>query len=226
MRFTISNEARNLIPNPVVCLFDHTQIKPPGDCPEYNPLIASAMSDLAGIRERHLKTPEVQGFRKLYPAEPAGERLLRVVEERKEFRRYNNLVDAINIASLTTITPLGSHDARDVNENTELHLKLADGTEQLVPSFQKKKKTIPKDEVTYGLKTETSFTPLAWLGTQDVDNRDFQIKEDTTRFLVTVIGHRETSQEHNVGIAHRINELIQMSCPLAQMTLLMPESAP
>lgn len=225
MIFTATREASSLIPHPVICYFEHLEVKPPQECQVYDPMIASLMERLDVIRSELWDTPEVQGFRELYPAKPAGERLWESVKKKGVFPRYGSIVDAINIVSLGTLTPLGTHDARMVREETELRLKLSAGTETLIPSFQKKVRTIPKGEITYGFQSDKAYLPLAWLGTQDVDNRDFQLSETTTSAIVTVIGHGKTSLEHNHNIAGRILELLQMTSPGVTMQLYTPKIA-
>lgn len=228
MRFLITSSASQIgVPNPVIAVFQGVK---KGDASVYDAIIAQTMEKIGHIKQEVLPRADVVGFRNLYEAlghrkvVPAGEKLLRRCEQ-KGFPRYGNLIDAYNIVALENVTPIGVHDAGCLlHPDATLLFRRAQGNEEMVPAFEEKSQTIPRGDLTYGtISAEKKFLPFAWLGKKDVDNREFQLKDETTTMLLTAIGNMATSEELNRRICLTAFDLLKMSCPDVTMELYTAE---
>lgn len=229
MRFLITQAAKEIgVYHPVVALFKGVK---KADSSVYNAIIDDLMARITTIKETVFPRADVRGFRELYKdlghkkVVPAGEKLLKNCERKGEFPRYGNLVDAYNIVAFEEVTPIGVHDGECLlAPDATLIFRRAIGDEKIVPAFKDKEFTIPKGDLTYGIQTaEGRFDPFAWLGKQDTDSKPYQLKEETTTMLLTAIGNKHTSEEHNRMICQKAFDLLKLSCPDVTMELYTPE---
>ena len=220
MSFFVNTSAHPHIPNAVICLAENLKIsKKKTDMKVYSLLEKDLLARLESIQSQRGNTLQVTGFSSLYKAEQAGIKLFRNVSERKSFPKYNNVVLAYLLASVEYLTPIGAHDATDITKDSTFVIKKASGNEKITPSFETEEVAIFEGEFTYGTESkEKGFDPYAWLGSRDVDSALHQIKEDSSKAIFTVIGHQDTSLEHNLEIAKKIAENILLSSPEANIS--------
>jgi DNA/RNA-binding domain of Phe-tRNA-synthetase-like protein len=186
--------------------------------------VSALMAVLKEQPEAITSRPEVRGFKELfarmgYPHQvPAGQRLIESLQ-RRGFRRYDNIVDAYNIASAWSGSGLGMHDARRILG--DVHVYRASGREQIVPMFKSDWVRVVPGDLVYAdraPRAEGGAGPdrvIAWLGKRDVDSDDFKVREDTTSLLLVALGNDATSEYYNCTSCLKALELIRRTCPEA-----------
>lgn len=213
--------------NPVVCVIRNVHNKSKKSA-SYDQSIADLMKNIEKIKNEILPSEEVQAYRELYKeidsdVTPAGERLLTSCMNKGFPRQYGDLVDAYNMVALETVSPFGMHDAKELLESEgPLIFKRAEGNEEIMPAFKKEKCTLPQGDFTYGVKKGEQFIPFAWLGQEDVDSKNHQLKKSTKAVLFTAIGNKHTSLERNMDLCKRVFNLLLLVHKEAVMEIYTP----
>lgn len=209
--------------NPVVALIRHVTVKAPS--PELDGDIAMLLAERPNYWETILSKPEVKAYHDLfgglgYPNQvPAGERLIGSIRG-KGLNRYNNVVDAYNIASARFGSGIGMHDAGSfLKASSDLFITRAGETQTIVPMFKTEQTSIPKGDLTY-LFIEADTKILAWLGKRDVDSDQYKVTNNTDTLLLVVLGNSATSQDHNQAICQMVFQLLRKTNPTTTIEFL------
>lgn len=224
-QLVVSEDAFDLgIINPVACLIEGIRVLVDSDALDNE--IEMLMQELSREAENILARSEVKAFNELfeqmgYPRQkPAGQRLVEMLL-RNGFKRYNNIVDAYNIASTLFGSGLGLHDVTRIKENDlTVHVVRARGDEKIVPLFKKEPVSVVGGDLIYGIATSSEMSLLAWLGKRDVDSDEFKVSDDTTGLLLVALGNAATSEAYNRMACLKTFQLISRTCPDARITFL------
>lgn len=210
--------------NPVACVIEGVKVLAGSGALDHE--IETLMQKLGGEAENILARGEVKAFNELfermgYPRQkPAGQRLIELLL-RNGFKRYNNIVDAYNIASVQFGSGLGLHDVRRIKENdASVHVLRARGEEKIIPLFKKEPVSVVSGDLIYGIATAPDMSLLAWLGKRDVDSDEFKVSDDTDGLLLVALGNAATSVAYNRAACQKTFELISRACPDARITYL------
>jgi DNA/RNA-binding domain of Phe-tRNA-synthetase-like protein len=209
------------VEHPVACLIRNVSVRPDG-----TDALRDEVGALMAVLEAHpaaiCSRPEVRGFEELfarmgYPQQvPAGQRLIESLQ-RRGFRRYDDIVDASDIASAWTGSGLGMHDARRVLG--DVHVYRASGREQIAPMFEGDRVEVVPGDLVYAdraPRAEGGAGPdrvIAWLGRRDVDPDEFKVREDTTSLPLVASGNDATSEDYHRASCLEALELIRRTCP-------------
>lgn len=210
--------------NPVACVIEGVKVLAGSGALDHE--VETLMRELSGEAENILARSEVKAFNELfermgYPRQkPAGQRLIELLL-RNGFKRYNNIVDAYNIASVQFGSGLGLHDVRRIKENdASVQVLRARGEEKIIPLFKKEPVSVVRGDLIYGIATAPDMSLLAWLGKRDVDSDEFKVSDDTDGLLLVALGNAATSEAYNRAACQKTFELINQTCPDARITYL------
>lgn len=210
--------------NPVACVIEDVRVLVGSDALDNE--IEVLMQELSREAENILARSEVKAFNELfermgYPRQkPAGQRLVESLL-RNGFKRYNNLVDAYNIASTLFGSGLGMHDVTRIKEQqANVEVVRARGDEKIIPLFKKEPVSVVRGDLIYGIAPSGEMSLLAWLGKRDVDSDEFKVGDDTTGLLLVALGNAATSEAYNRMACLKTFQLIGQTCPDARITFL------
>jgi hypothetical protein len=167
-------------------------------CPELDYVVAALQARLLRNLDHMLSQDEARGFRLIFDRMgysgqvPAGERLAQAVL-RRGLPRYNNVVDAYNVASAVHGAGIGLHDLRYVGADTDLVVSRATGFESIVPMFRCTPVGVARSDLIYG-PVNDRWHPMAWLGKRDVDSDQHKITVGTTSALLVSLGNEATDE--------------------------------
>jgi DNA/RNA-binding domain of Phe-tRNA-synthetase-like protein len=165
---------------------------------------------------------EVAGYAELlsrlgYPStRPAGMRLRDTIQ-RRGFRQWGVLVDAVNVVSARYAAGIGLHkvEAEDFEASSNLVIWRAEGMETIVPAFTSEAKRVPAGDLLYGWQRDGIRKPIAWLGKKDVDSADRQIDASTSMALLVVLGYPNATVGYSADICASILGLLRRFRPEA-----------
>lgn len=187
--------------------------------------IAALINTISSNPDSILDRPEVRGFEELFfklgygGQLHAGKRLVEGFKARG-FKKFNNLVDAYNIASAQACSGIGMHDAKSFLESgNALEILRCNGTEKIRPLFKDKWVSPKPQDLIYGFGTSERKL-MAWLGKKDVDSDEFKVNESTTDILLVALGNSRTQHQYNKSILTDAFNLIKLTCPKAEMEFL------
>jgi hypothetical protein len=156
-----------------------------------------------------------------YPSvEPAGQRLVRVVNERG-WREYGLLVDACNLVAFRHAAGIGLHDIGGADPTAQrIVVWRAAEDETIVPAFRDSVKRIPAGELVYGVCGASEPYLLAWLGKRDTDAAQGQVNDKTKAALVVVLGYPGLTKDDTHAIGQSIVDLVLRHQPTARANYL------
>lgn len=142
---------------------------------------------------------------------PAGERLRDLVAERG-WRSHGAVIDAVTVATLRHGAGIGLHRL-PADEDRDLLITRATGTERITPAFSNKSRPIPAGDLVYGLAPvgDAPLDPFAWLGRRDCDAAHYQLADDSHEALLVVLGCPGQGAEHTAAIGTTVSELLALA---------------
>lgn len=203
------------IASAVACRIDHVIVQ--SSAPELDSEVRRLEATIERDPDAMFEPPEVQGFQTLfddlgYPRQvPAGRRLVESIASRG-FPRYNNLIDAYNIASASHVAGLGMHDAALLIPGSDVIVARAAGEERITPLFKSKSVLVREGDVVYA-PLNSRDSPMAWLGKKDVDSDAYKVSDRTQSVFLIALGNKATDTAYNAAVCRETLRLVQLSCP-------------
>ncbi|UPM42102.1 phenylalanine--tRNA ligase beta subunit-related protein [Halocatena salina] len=217
-RIVVTEDVRQIgIKNPVGCLINGLDVR--SEATKLDEHVTELERKIDTKSEEILSRKEVTSYHDVFEAvghpgqEPAGEQLIRLIEE-QGLNRHNNVVDAYNIASAERGMGLGMHDVTALSGDVYVHR--ASGGERILPIFHEKPVQATAGDVLH----EVDGQILGILGPVDRDAGAYRVTEATEQALLLSLGNEETSEEDNRAVCRRAYDLICETCPDATLTFL------
>lgn len=217
-RIVVTEDVRRLgIENPVGCLISGLDVQ--SETSELDEHVRELEKRIDADSEEILSRKEVTAYHDVFEAvghpgqEPAGEQLVRLIEQ-QGLNRHNNVVDAYNIASAERGMGLGMHDVTALSGDVYVHR--ATGGERILPIFHEKPVQATAGDVLH----EVDEQILGILGPVDRDAGAYRVTEATEQALLLSLGNEETSKADNRAACRRAYDLICETCPDATLTFL------
>lgn len=135
----------------------------------------------------------------------ANEKLLRRFIAKGAYS-INNIVDAYNAVAIRHGVSIGVHNYPG---DDDIHVLRSQHSRPFRPLFARKDVTIPAGDIIYTCGDET----LASIGKIDADAHEFRLTAQTTRLLVVVLGHDDTSFEFNQAVIEELVETLRQQVP-------------
>jgi len=118
----------------------------------------------------------------------------------------NNIVDAYNAVAIRHGVSIGVHT---YHQKDDIYVMRSDKPRVLRPLFAKKAITIPVGDIVY----TCGDVPLASIGKVDADAHDFRLTKDSSRLLVVILGHDDTSLQFNQGVIEELVDTLRQKMP-------------
>ncbi|KTC57182.1 hypothetical protein AO262_03885 [Pseudomonas fluorescens ABAC62] len=118
----------------------------------------------------------------------------------------NNIVDAYNAVAIRHGVSIGVHT---YHQQDDIYVMRSDKPRELRPLFAKKAITIPVGDIVY----TCGDVPLASIGKVDADAHDFRLTKDSSRLLVVILGHDDTSLQFNQGVIEELVDTLRQKMP-------------
>lgn len=190
------------------------------DRPSANTLLAAEIehveSRLPDVIATARSSIESKGFKKLferlgYPDQQGAFERLAASFSRVGFKQINAVVDAGNLASLVTGSPIGCHDLHSLGGS--LTIRRAVEGDRIVPLFQSKSRPIPAGDLVY----ESRQGITCWMGKRDLDSDAHAITPQTNTIAVMAIGNEDAGHAFNAHVCDTLFKFIQLAFADARM---------
>ncbi|WP_025855784.1 phenylalanine--tRNA ligase beta subunit-related protein [Pseudomonas sp. CHM02] len=135
----------------------------------------------------------------------ANEKLLRRFIAKGVYS-INNIVDAYNAVAIRHGVSIGVHT---YHQQDDIYVMRSDKPRVLRPLFAKKPITIPVGDIVY----TCGDVPLASIGKVDADAHDFRLTKDSSRLLVVILGHDDTSLTFNQAVIEELVDTLRQKMP-------------